>query len=91
MMICCVAELPDVWRPLNIHSLVHMLVNLPHSVQELGLQHLLKGGQLGGGHLPTVLTLLQFLQELAGAPDVPRESQVAVHLRYVPVHVHLPV
>ena len=87
---------PDVWAALHIHGLVHVLINLPHRVEELRLQHLLQRGQLGGGdlqqglhcstaaqhgpHLAAVFALLQLLQQLAGAPDVAGQRQVAVHL-----------
>ena len=42
---------PDVWRSLDIHCLVHVLIHLPHSVQELRLENFLERCQFSGGHL----------------------------------------
>ena len=50
---------PDVWAALHVDGLVHVLINLPHRVQELRLQHLLQRGQLGGGDLQQGLHSLQ--------------------------------
>ena len=95
---------PDVWRSLDIHGLVHVLIYLPHSIQELGLEHFLKRGQFSGGHLKrsilkmsslfsycdlsAVFAFLQLLEQLTGSPDVPGQREAALHLRHGPVDVH---
>ena len=57
-----------------------MLVDLPHSTEELALQHFLKSSQLSSWDLATVFTLLELLQQLTGSLDVGVQGQRLVHL-----------
>ena len=41
-----------------------------------------------GCDLSAVFALLQLLEQLTGAPDVPGQREAAIQLRHGPVHVH---